>query len=203
MRSGEAAAILTAFALSIVVAGCATYGQDFEGSRIKDIQIDKTTRTEVEQMLGQPFQKQNPPAEYSLYKAVVQYLYNYSSASLFTATEAKALVVVFNDKDVAIAKTYVEGVKVLVKEVSTSAITVGSQFDSTRVKDIQNGKTTRAQIESWFGAPTTKTEPPPELKQKGVVLVYTYVHAHGGKSKSLVVFLDGKDVVFSSGYSEQ
>lgn len=83
----------------------------------------------------------------------------------------------------------------------------GKNFDESKVGNIKNGVTTKAEIEQWFGKPggisglngTTN----------GAVQRYTYSYAyssHGGSrttSKALVVDFNDKDVVVDNAYSSQ
>jgi len=83
----------------------------------------------------------------------------------------------------------------------------GRNFDETKVGNIKNGQTTKAEIEQWFG--------PPGAQQglngttNGAVRRYTYSYGrstHGGastKAKALVVDFNDKDIVVDNAYSEQ
>ncbi|MEQ9544496.1 MAG: outer membrane protein assembly factor BamE [Marinobacter sp.] len=42
-------------ALSLMVAGCATVGQDFPTHNVDQIEIGETTRTEIQEMFGKPW----------------------------------------------------------------------------------------------------------------------------------------------------
>ena len=95
----------------------------------------------------------------------------------------------------------------VVVTLSWGCATSGRDFDSTRVSQIEKGKTTRAEIDQWFGAPAARNTITGD--PGGTVLRYTYVYAKAtwagasSQGKSLVVDFDGKDVVTDVGYSEQ
>jgi hypothetical protein len=85
--------------------------------------------------------------------------------------------------------------------------TSGRNFDETKVGNIRNGQTTKAEIEQWFGAPNARQGLTGSAV--GAVTRYTYSYArstHGGantKAKALVVDFNDKDVVVDNAYSEQ
>ena len=91
--------------------------------------------------------------------------------------------------------------------VMVSCASVGRNFDSTKVPMVEIGKTTKADIEAWFGMPyqTTLLSNMPS----GGVLRYTYTSAkasYGGmksSGKTLVVDFDKNNIVVDKGYSEQ
>lgn len=105
-------------------------------------------------------------------------------------------------------KRYVLLLGVLVLAVvMVSCASVGRDFDSAKVPMVEIGKTTKADIEAWFGKPyqiTALSNMP-----SGGVLRYIYTSAkasYGGmksSGKSLVVDFDKKNVVVDKGYSEQ
>jgi len=85
---------------------------------------------------------------------------------------------------------------------------VGKSFDTTHIKDIEHKKTSRAQIDEWFGKPTKKEKPTePDLIKLGATLQYFYIDAEGkssgaAKAKVLFVVFDADDIVLTHGYSE-
>ncbi|NMT62667.1 outer membrane protein assembly factor BamE domain-containing protein [Marinobacter orientalis] len=46
---------ITLFVLSVVVAGCATVGEDFATHNVDQIEIGETTRAEIQEMFGEPW----------------------------------------------------------------------------------------------------------------------------------------------------
>ena len=100
-------------------------------------------------------------------------------------------------------------VTVLAGWVTLSACaTVGAEFDSTRVNDIETGKTTKAQVQEWFGMPYSITRND-EPDSNGCVEGWGYVHSratHAGakvEAKSLIVAFDKQGIVCDQGYSEK
>jgi outer membrane protein assembly factor BamE (lipoprotein component of BamABCDE complex) len=82
--------------------------------------------------------------------------------------------------------------------------TVGRQFDTTHVHDVQSGQS-KEQISTWFGGPTQTTTF--AANAKGCVERWTFTHAHavaGGSQKAqvLVVDFDPKGNVCDTAYSE-
>jgi hypothetical protein len=91
--------------------------------------------------------------------------------------------------------------------VCSGCASTGKDFDDTKAANIKTGTTTRAEIEQWFGAPTSRT--PLSNTANGAVLRYQYTHGKaswGGASssgKSLVVDFDAKDVVVDHALAKQ
>jgi hypothetical protein len=88
----------------------------------------------------------------------------------------------------------------------TGCASVGSQFDTTHVNDIQLGTQNKNQIMEWFGEPNSKitlSESPLDCKERWQ---WTYAHAVGfGKvteSHSLVVDFNSDDKVCDKAYSK-
>ena len=86
-----------------------------------------------------------------------------------------------------------------------SCASVGRQFDTTHVSDIQNGVQTKQEIRAWFGQPnqTQKVSNP----STGAVerWLYTYAHSTAGistTSHSLVVDFDESGKVCDNAYSK-
>ena len=88
----------------------------------------------------------------------------------------------------------------------TGCASSGKKFDTTHVNDIETDKTTRAQVDAWFGPPASQTS---ANTPQGAVLRYTYTYAYsswgGAKttSKSLVVDFNAQNVVVDHAYVEQ
>ena len=55
MKQLKSALAVLALSASLLVAGCATVGQDFATHKVTDIEIGKTSRAEIEQMFGEPW----------------------------------------------------------------------------------------------------------------------------------------------------
>lgn len=55
MRSVTALFTIALLALTLVVAGCATVGQDFATHNVDQIEIGETTRSDIQEMFGEPW----------------------------------------------------------------------------------------------------------------------------------------------------
>ncbi|MEK7466697.1 MAG: hypothetical protein AAB074_04710 [Planctomycetota bacterium] len=83
----------------------------------------------------------------------------------------------------------------------------GRNFDESKVGNIKNGQTTKAEIEQWFGKPGGMAGV--NGATNGAVQRYTYSYgysSHGGSrttAKALVVDFNDKDIVVDNAYSSQ
>ena len=83
----------------------------------------------------------------------------------------------------------------------------GRNFDGSKVTNIKNGQTTKAEIEQWFGKPGSVAGLTGTTN--GAVQRYTYSYGrstHGGANttaKALVVDFNDKDIVVDNAYSSQ
>jgi hypothetical protein len=95
----------------------------------------------------------------------------------------------------------------LVLLVLFACASTGRNFDETKMSNIKNGQTTRAQIDQWFGPPTSNAVLTGTIN--GAVRRYTYTYAYssyGGlrtTSKALVVDFNDKDIVVDNAYSSR
>lgn len=55
MRSVKSFSAIVLLALSLTFAGCATVGQDFATHNVDQIEIGETTRSDVQEMFGEPW----------------------------------------------------------------------------------------------------------------------------------------------------
>ncbi len=85
--------------LVLFLSACATVGRDFLSSKVYDIQIGKTTQTEIHAMFGQPWrvgiEDGKPTWTYAIY--------HYSA---FSETRTKDLVVRFDANNVVRSYTF-------------------------------------------------------------------------------------------------
>ena len=101
------------------------------------------------------------------------------------------------------------GVIVLWVLGSVSCATVGKPIDKSKMDQIENGKTTQAQIETWFGEPHEKYTSQKTLAgHPGSVLAYNYTFAEGTAAGAtrieiLLVFFDKEQRVLHASYTEQ
>lgn len=91
--------------------------------------------------------------------------------------------------------------------VLSACASSGRNFDESRVGNIKNGQTTKAEIEAWFGKPGSVAGL--NGTTNGAVQRYTYAYGHsthGGSrttAKALVVDFNDKDIVVDNAYSSQ
>lgn len=88
--------------------------------------------------------------------------------------------------------------------------TVGQNIDEAQTKAIEKNKTTKAQIEQWFGPPTQKSIPTdqPGMPAGFKLEQYTYVYSSSlaglvNTVKTLVVIFDDTGVVYAHAYAEK
>lgn len=55
MRSIRSFSAVALFALLFIVSGCATVGQDFATHNVDQIEVDETTRSDIQEMFGEPW----------------------------------------------------------------------------------------------------------------------------------------------------
>ena len=99
--SGDLSRVLllaTAFCL-LALSGCATVGHDFPSSFVTQIDIGKTTQTDIRTMFG-------PPWRVGLDNGRKTWTYGLYHYSLFGKDSTKDLVVRFDDKGVVTSFTY-------------------------------------------------------------------------------------------------
>jgi len=88
--------------------------------------------------------------------------------------------------------------------------TVGQNIDEAQTKAIEKNKTTKAQIEQWFGPPTQKSIPTDQSGMPAGLKLeqYTYVYSSSlaglvNTVKTLVVIFDDKGAVYAHAYAEK
>ncbi len=86
----------------------------------------------------------------------------------------------------------------LAASLFTGCGSVGKNFDSSNVKNVQNNVTTQAQIVEWFGEPFKKGQ-----ENGKPMWTYQYDKYSGGdsKSKDLVLLFDGVGKVIAYRYT--
>lgn len=94
----KAVLLLTAM-LILFTAGCATVGQDFPTSRVKDIQIHKTTKEEIRSMFG-------PPWRVGIEDGQPTWTYGKYRYQAFSETSTQDLVIRFDNNGVVTSYTF-------------------------------------------------------------------------------------------------
>jgi hypothetical protein len=94
----KAVLLLTAM-LILFTAGCATVGQDFPTSRVKDIQIHKTTKDEIRAMFG-------PPWRVGIEDGQPTWTYGKYRYQAFSETSTQDLVIRFDNNGVVSSYTF-------------------------------------------------------------------------------------------------
>jgi SmpA / OmlA family len=85
--------------LVLLLWGCATVGRDFSASKVYDIQIGKTTQSEIQAMFG-------PPRRVGIEDGRPTWTYANYHYSAFSAEETKDLVVRFDANNVVRSYTF-------------------------------------------------------------------------------------------------
>ena len=79
--------------------GCGSVGKNFDSSRVKNIQNDKTTQTEVLDWFGVPFKEGNENGH-------DMWTYHLDKYNLFGEPESKDLVILFDNAHIVKAYRY-------------------------------------------------------------------------------------------------
>ncbi|HYE39242.1 MAG TPA: hypothetical protein VEB23_04880 [Ramlibacter sp.] len=179
-------------AATLLLAGCA--GTKFVRPADSQLQLGKTTEQEVVAVLGKPMQEASGLANG---KATRTLTYAYASFGAQTKnagiTPVHALSVVFHEGKL-VSKEYLSNLK----DDSTD-------FDHTKVPQIQAGKTTLAQVNALLGPAPGEAVHPVIKQTAGRALVYNYAEMRGftPSSKRLVVVLDPQGTVVDVDYQNQ
>lgn len=176
----------------MLLAGCA--GTKFVRPADADLQLGKTTEQQVLAAMGKPIQEASGLANG---KATRTLTYAYASFGSEPknkgVTPVHAMSLVFHDGKL-VGKEYVSNLKA-----------DATDFDHTKVPQVQAGKTTLAQVNAMFG-PAPGEAIHPVIKQTGGrALVYSYTEVRGftPSTKKLTVVLDAQGTVVDVDYQNQ
>jgi outer membrane protein assembly factor BamE (lipoprotein component of BamABCDE complex) len=138
---------LLTLAVLALIAGCQTPGQSLAKSAIDQIRDGTTTRVEIEKIFGEPRQMTKSPQGKTLY--YYERFYGPSQSSMAFADEAHLMVltVLFRPNDV-VEKHLFSHTK---PDVSRRMARAGHKFESADLARITPQKTTREELNSWFG----------------------------------------------------
>ena len=179
-------------ATALFVAGCA--GTKFVRPADGDLRLGSTTEQQVVASLGKPYQETNG---LSNGKATKTLGYAYASfggqAKSAGVTPVHGLTVVFHEGKL-VSKIYMSNLK----EDATD-------FDDTKVPQIQIGKTTAAQVQALMGPPPGEAIYPAVKQPDGRAMIYQYQEMRGftPSNKLLMVVLDRQGVVTDVEYKNQ
>lgn len=92
---------VTAFAIftALLISGCVTIGRNFEASLVKNIQIGKTTQSEITMMFGSPWRT-------GIEDGKQTWTYGRYHYSAFGDAQARDLVIRYDDKGIVVSYTY-------------------------------------------------------------------------------------------------
>ena len=91
--------ILVAVLSMVFVVGCGTVGKNFDSSRVKNIQNNKTTQAEVLDWFGVPFKEGNENGH-------TMWTYQFDKYKVVGEPESKDLVILFDNNQVVKAYRY-------------------------------------------------------------------------------------------------
>ncbi|MEN8262123.1 MAG: outer membrane protein assembly factor BamE [Nitrospirota bacterium] len=91
--------ILVSTSLIMLIAGCATVGQDFPTSRVSDIKIGQTTQNDIRSMFGSPWRVGIEDGQRT-------WTYGKYGYGLFTEKNAKDLLIRFDDNGIVASYTF-------------------------------------------------------------------------------------------------
>ncbi len=91
--------ILVAALLMVFAIGCGTVGKNFDSSRVKNIQNNKTTQAEVLDWFGVPFKEGNENGH-------TMWTYQFDKYKVVGEPESKDLVILFDNNQVVKAYRY-------------------------------------------------------------------------------------------------
>lgn len=190
MRSmAKWAGLVAAMAL---LAGCA--GTKFVRPADTDLQLGRTTEQEAVAKLGKPMQEATGVSNGKATKTVA-YAYASFGAQPKTAgvTPVHALSLVFHEGRL-VSKLYMSNLK-----------DDATDFDHTKVPQIQAGKTTAAQVQALLGPAPGGAIHPVAKNPAGRALLYQYQEMRGftPSTKTLIVELDPQGVVADVNYQNQ
>lgn len=182
------AAILAA----VLLAGCA--GTKFVRPAESDLQLGRTTEQQALAMLGKPYQE---GAGTSNGKATRTLGYAYASMGgqpkNAGVTPVHGLTLVFHEGKL-VAKQYLSNLKA-----------DATDFDGSKVSQIQSGKTTAAQVQALLGPAPGEAIHPVAKHPAGRQLIYLYQEMRGFtlSQKLLTVELDAQGIVADADYKTQ
>jgi outer membrane protein assembly factor BamE (lipoprotein component of BamABCDE complex) len=179
-------------ATALLAAGCA--GTKFVRPADSDMRLGSTTEQQVLAALGKPMQEvsglSNGKSTRTLNYAYASFGGQAKSAGV---TPVHSLSLVFHEGKL-VSRSYLSNLK----EDATD-------FDDSKVSQIQIGKTTAAQVRQLIGPASGESIFPAVKQPDGRALIYTYQEMRGftPSTKHLVVVLDSQGIVTDVDYKNQ
>ena len=177
---------------ALVLAGCA--GTKFVRPADSELQLGRTTEQQAVAVLGKPMQEasglSNGKATRTLGYAYASFGGEPKNAGV---TPVHALSLVFHDG------------KLVGKEYLSNLKQDATDFDHTKVPQVEVGKTTLAQVNALFGPAPGEAIHPVIKQATGRALVYSYAEMRGftQSTKKLTVVLDAQGTVVDVDYQNQ
>lgn len=182
---------LLTLAILALATGCETPGQSLAKAAVDQIRDGTTTRGEIEKIFGQPKQMTRSPQGKTLY--YYERFYGPSQSSMAFADEAHLMVltVLFGANDL-VEKHHYSHTK---PDVNRRMARAGQKFESSDLARITPQKTTRAELNSWFGPHWAE-----QLTLSGhVMIVWLHVNAMNAigrvETEALEVLMDNSGKV--------
>ncbi len=186
--------LILSAACVVLLYGCA--GTDFVRQGAESISLGKTTQAEIMKKMGKPYRsgtidkngKSFPFHAYSYANTTGEPLYK-------GVVPARTQSFTF-DKDVLVGNEFIRSFKA-----------DGTDFDETKVAQIEKGKSTKANVIQVFGQPGGEYIYPLVAKENERALVYQFMQAKGNAfnmrfyQKSLIVTYDASEVISNVEYT--
>jgi outer membrane protein assembly factor BamE (lipoprotein component of BamABCDE complex) len=198
ITTGTSMNIITQFAFilfaSFLLAGCESPGRSLAKSAVDQIRDGQTTQAEVDRIFGEPMQITRSPDGRTLYLYQRFYgpdRYNPSLPPRRDESNLQLLSVLFNPAGVVQKHLYSH----TQPNIDRIQLTTGRKLGSEDLGRITPGKTTRAELATWFGSHWSE-----ELTLSGHRLIsWLYADAYnvGGRVEvqALEVVLDDTGIV--------
>lgn len=182
---------LSLVALTALTLGACAAGQNFARPGPADLQLGKSTFVELTTRLGSQPQQQGTSQKNGEDVTSVSYAYAHGGQAplVQSVTPSRGINLHFH-KGILVGHEFL-----------SSFAADPSDFDETKVSQIQKGKTTRAEVEAIMGKPTGEYIFPMIKDPTGSGLFYGYTHVKGSAfnmkfhRKVLIVTLDKAGVV--------
>ena len=89
----ETLASMVLLATLVAFSGCSNIGKNFDADLVKQVQVGKTTQSDIEKMFGQPYKK-------GVYNGYLMWSYEYDQYRALGTKASKDLTIVFDEKGV-------------------------------------------------------------------------------------------------------
>lgn len=134
-------------AATILFTGCETPGRSLAKSAVEQIKDGSTTRADVDRIFGEPRQMTRSPAGATLYYYERFYGPSTQQSAFSDESHLLILTVLFDGRDIVEKHLYSH----TKPNVNSRSLRVGQPFAKSDLARIVPGKTTRAELNGWFG----------------------------------------------------